>query len=140
MAVVLRGTVVSFDATHRVLDDGAVYVGDDGRLAAVAPASDPAPAGFANASGSTRGAVIYPGLIDLHNHIAYNTLPLWEAPGVPYQHHKSWTREDDVPDYGSSVTLAVAGARAGGGGGADQVRRGQGAGRRARPRSRARRT
>ena len=28
MAVVLRGTVVSFDATHRVLDDGAVYVGD----------------------------------------------------------------------------------------------------------------
>jgi cytosine/adenosine deaminase-related metal-dependent hydrolase len=104
MAVVLRGTVVSFDATHRVLDDGAVYVGDDGRLASVAPASDPAPAGFANARQVMTRAVIYPGLIDLHNHIAYNTLPLWEAPGVPYQHHNSWTREDDVPDYGSSVT------------------------------------
>lgn len=31
MALVLRGTVVTFDAEHRILDPGAVYAGDDGR-------------------------------------------------------------------------------------------------------------
>lgn len=104
MAVVLRGRVVTFDATHRVLDDGAVYVGDDGRLAAVSPATDPPPAGFAGAKRISTGGFIYPGLIDLHSHIAYNTLPLWEAPGVPYLHHNSWTRERDAPDYATSVS------------------------------------
>lgn len=104
MALVLRGTVATFDATHRVLDRGAVYVGDDGRLAAVAPAGEAAPAGFDGARRIDTGGVIYPGLIDLHNHIAYDTLPLWEAAGVPYQHHNSWTREEHLPDYGSSVT------------------------------------
>ena len=33
-------------------------------------------------TGWTRAAVVYPGLIDLHNHIAYNCLPLWIAPGA----------------------------------------------------------
>jgi cytosine/adenosine deaminase-related metal-dependent hydrolase len=104
MAIILRGSVVTFDATHRVLDPGAVYIGDDGRLEAVCAADDPAPAGFGSARDIDTRAVIYPGLIDLHNHIAYNTLPLWEARGAPYQHHNSWTREDDQPAYGRSVT------------------------------------
>ena len=42
---------------------------------------------------STRTASIYPGLIDLHSHTAYNTLPLWTEPGRidPWAHHNSWT-------------------------------------------------
>ena len=37
-----------------------------------------------------------PGLIDLHNHLAYNTLPLWVEPSqqTPFKHHDSWTRAD----------------------------------------------
>src|SRR4030095_4726406 len=48
--------------------------------------------------------VIYPGLIDLHSHMAYNTLPLWEAPRVPYLHHDRWVDEEHAPDYASTIT------------------------------------
>ena len=44
-----------------------------------------------------------PGLIDLHNHLAYNTLPLWTEPKqtTPFLHHNSWTR---APTYSASTT------------------------------------
>ncbi len=130
MALVLTGTVVTFDRARPLIDPGAVYVGDDGRLAAVSRAGDPAPAGFANTAAIDTGAVIYPGLIDLHNHIAYNTLPLWRAKGVPYLHHDRWPDETKPPDYSTSITWPAQGARPGCPRGAAQVRRGQGPGRR----------
>src|SRR2546423_178398 len=49
MAVVLVGTVVTFDPARPSLDPGAVYVGDDGRLAGVLAADDTPPSGFASA-------------------------------------------------------------------------------------------
>ncbi|MGP3976266.1 amidohydrolase family protein [Streptomyces sp. 8N114] len=104
MALVLRGTVVTFDDDHRILDPGAVYVGDDGRLAAVRSAEQDPPAGFSGAPRIDTDGLILPGLIDLHNHIGYNTLPLWEAVGVPYPHHDRWVKEDEPPDYSTSVT------------------------------------
>ncbi|MFD4659755.1 hypothetical protein ACFWP2_29480 [Kitasatospora sp. NPDC058444] len=107
MALVLRGTVVTFDEEHRILDPGAVYVGDDGRLGAVQPAGQPPPAGFAAAPAvdlTGTGALVLPGLVDLHSHLQYNTLPLWEAVGVPYPHHDRWVDEKRPPDYSTSVT------------------------------------
>lgn len=104
MALILTGRVVTFDGDDEPIDDGAVYVGDDGRIEAVGPASDPPPAGFAQARRIATGAAIYPGLIDLHNHIAYNTLPLWEAPSCPYLHHDRWPSERKEPDYSGSVS------------------------------------
>jgi 5-methylthioadenosine/S-adenosylhomocysteine deaminase len=101
MALVVTGTIVTFDPARRVLDDGAVYVGDDGVIAAVQARTAPPPNGFAAARRVETRGVVYPGLIDLHSHIAYNTLPLWKAPRVPYAHHDSWTREDD---YGETIT------------------------------------
>lgn len=104
MALVLLGTVVTFDGDHRILDPGAVYVGDDGRLDAVQPAGADPPAGFADAPRIDTGALILPGLVDLHNHLGYNTLPLWEAVGVPYLHHDRWVDEKHPPDYSTTVT------------------------------------
>ncbi|MFC5665384.1 amidohydrolase family protein [Kitasatospora misakiensis] len=107
MALVLRGTVVTFDREHRILDPGAVFVGDDGRLDAVQTNGQAAPSGFADAPVvdlTGTDALILPGLIDLHNHVAYNTLPLWEAVGVPYLHHDRWVDEKHPPDYSTTVT------------------------------------
>jgi 5-methylthioadenosine/S-adenosylhomocysteine deaminase len=87
-----------------VLRPGRVYIGDDGKLAAVGRRSDAAPAGFSGARRIDVDGVIYPGLIDLHSHMAYNTLPLWEAPQVPYLHHDRWVDEEDPPDYASTIT------------------------------------
>jgi cytosine/adenosine deaminase-related metal-dependent hydrolase len=101
MALVLKGRVVTFDRAGRVLDPGAVYVGDDGVIVSVLGASESAPPGFSSAPVVDTGGVVYPGLIDLHNHVAYNTLPLWLAPGAPYLHHDRWP---DEPAYSSAIT------------------------------------
>lgn len=90
MSLALEGTVCTMDADHRVIRSGVVYVGDDGLIGGIAKASDPAPPGFAAARRVATGGVIYPGLIDLHNHMAYNALPLWDPPKPKYQHHDSW--------------------------------------------------
>ncbi len=92
-AIVVRGRVVSFD--QPVLDHGAVYVGADEHIHAVQDASAPAPAGFASARVVETGGAIYPGLIDLHNHIAYNGLSLWTPPGrtKPYTARTQWPND-----------------------------------------------
>jgi cytosine/adenosine deaminase-related metal-dependent hydrolase len=90
--LVLTGRVVTFDETQPTLDDGAVYIGADEVIAAVQPRTAPAPAGFDSARKVRTGGAIYPGLIDLHGHIAYNSLPLWSPPGRkdPYTSRYQW--------------------------------------------------
>jgi cytosine/adenosine deaminase-related metal-dependent hydrolase len=90
--LVLTGRVVTFDEAQPQIDDGAVYIGGDELIAAVQPRTAPAPAGFDGAPRVRTGGVIYPGLIDLHGHIAYNGLPLWSPPGrtEPYTSRYQW--------------------------------------------------
>ncbi|MFT7625023.1 MAG: 5-methylthioadenosine/S-adenosylhomocysteine deaminase [Myxococcota bacterium] len=35
--------------------------------------------------------LVFPGMLNLHNHTAYNTLPLWEAPKL-YDNRYQWTK------------------------------------------------
>jgi 5-methylthioadenosine/S-adenosylhomocysteine deaminase len=90
--LVLTGRVVTFDEATPQLDDGAVYIGADELIAAVQPRTAPAPPGFDGARKVRTGGVIYPGLIDLHGHIAYNGLGLWSPPGrtEPYTSRYQW--------------------------------------------------
>jgi len=90
--LVLTGRVVTFDAAQPELADGAVYIGADELIAAVQPRTAPGPTGFDGARTVRTGGVIYPGLIDLHGHIAYNGLPLWLPPGrtEPYTSRYQW--------------------------------------------------
>jgi 5-methylthioadenosine/S-adenosylhomocysteine deaminase len=48
-------------------------------------------------------AFVLPGFIDMHNHLAYNTLPLWAEPGrtQPWLHNKNWP---DADTYTESIT------------------------------------
>ena len=97
--LVLRGKVVTFDEQRPLIEDGAVYIqpndpGHRGRIEAVRDAGDRAPAGFDRALSVSSDGVIYPGLIDLHNHVAYNAISLW-APAdhpEPYDTRYQWTR------------------------------------------------
>ena len=57
--------------------------------------ADQQPVGFDGAARlETRGCV-YPGLIDLHNHMVYNVLSLWSPPGrtEPYSSRYQWPDE-----------------------------------------------
>ena len=83
MSLVLTGTIIPFDPDGpEVVARGAVYVDDTGTVEAVQPASRRAPAGYTGAPRFASGGLVFPGLIDLHNHLAYNTLPLWRAPAT----------------------------------------------------------
>ena len=37
----------------------------------------PAPSDFDNVAAVDTGGTLFPGLIELHNHLSYNVLPLW---------------------------------------------------------------
>src|SRR5207245_4557190 len=74
----LRGRLVTMDGARTVVGDGVVYVRDGG-IVAVQPAGVAGPEGFPSAPISTSGT-IYPGLIELHNHLSYNVLQLWQVP------------------------------------------------------------
>jgi cytosine/adenosine deaminase-related metal-dependent hydrolase len=94
--LVLTGRVVTFDEDQPIIDDGAVYIGADELIAAVQERGAAAPGGFDGARRVRTGGVIYPGLIDLHGHIAYNALPLWSPPGrtAPYTTRYQWPDDD----------------------------------------------
>jgi 5-methylthioadenosine/S-adenosylhomocysteine deaminase len=114
MSLVATGRMVTFDAERPVLDDGAVYVGDDGLIEAVQEQAAGPPTGFEQAPRVESGGVVYPGLIDLHNHIAYNCLSLWSPPGrtEPYTSRAQWPRD---PSYKGDIhdPVAALGAIAG---------------------------
>ena len=93
--VALAGRVVTMDDTFTVMTNAIVYI-DRGAIVAVQDRAQPAPAGFeAVAPVATRGT-LYPGLIELHNHLAYNALPLWAPVPRCFQHRGQWP---DHPDY-----------------------------------------
>ena len=113
--LVLTGTVVTYDDEQPVVRDGAVYVGADGTIDAVQPRRRRPPAGFERARRVATGGVVTPGLIDFHNHLAYNTLPLWSAPrDLPYTSRHQWpgaaTYGRDVSNPAQALGIAAAAA------------------------------
>jgi cytosine/adenosine deaminase-related metal-dependent hydrolase len=89
----LEGRVVTMDADSTVLRRGVVYV-DGGHIVAVADADAPRPDGFAGESLVRTGGTIFPGLIELHNHLSYNILPLWQVPDT-FVNRDQWAGRDD---------------------------------------------
>ena len=85
---VLAGDVVTMDDHLTVVPDGRIYV-DSGVITAVLPAAAPAPAGFEKVKTLQSKGTIYPGLIELHNHLSYDVLPLWQVP-KRYSNRDQW--------------------------------------------------
>ena len=91
-AFALRGRVVTMDDGKHVVDDAAVYV-KAGTIAAVQEAGQPPPAGFEDVPRADTKGTIYPGLIDLHDHLSYNALQLWDVP-KKYSNRDQWAQGD----------------------------------------------
>jgi 5-methylthioadenosine/S-adenosylhomocysteine deaminase len=97
---ILRGSVVTLDSKKRVLLDG--HVGIDGKMISfVRSARQRIPAKFQNVPIVDVDGYIYPGLIDLHNHLAYNFLGLW---GIEkeFKDRYQWSR---IARYKREITL-----------------------------------
>ncbi len=107
---VLFGRVLTVDRDRRVHTRGAVYV-HDGVIEAVQPEKAAPPAGFGSARRVRTGGLITPGLIDLHNHLAYNTLPLWTGRDAAYTTRYQWpgapTYQSDVSNPAQALGIAA---------------------------------
>jgi 5-methylthioadenosine/S-adenosylhomocysteine deaminase len=79
MKYVLKGRVATMDAASTVLPAGAVYV-DGQNIVAVQESSAPPPTGFPGAATIGPSGTIFPGLIELHNHLSYDALTMWSVP------------------------------------------------------------
>ena len=84
----LTGRVVTMDDDFTVHARGAIYV-DAGQMTAVQDAAAPAPDGFQDVAPVRLGGTAYPGLIELHNHLAYDALQLWQVP-KKYTNRDQW--------------------------------------------------
>ena len=103
LTLALRGRLVTMDDASSVVPDGIVYVRGNAIVAAQ-PASLPPPAGFEAVPVTVTGGTIYPGLIELHNHLSYDALPLWNVP-QKFTNRDQWTK---LPEYRRLVPGAMA--------------------------------
>lgn len=92
--MILQGRVVTMDAKFKVLPSACVYI-DQGAIVAVLDSDAPAPAGFDATQVLDTKGTLYPGLIELHNHLAYNALQLWKVPKL-YKNRDQWA---GIPEY-----------------------------------------
>lgn len=94
--IALAGRIVTMDSGHTVLDDGVIYA-RNGSITDILPAGAPVPPGYENVPQiSTRGT-IFPGLIELHNHLPYDVLSLWSVPRL-FSNRDQWSGPS-TPDY-----------------------------------------
>ena len=85
--MVLRGTVVTMDGAGTILHNGNVLV-RNGKIVATWEGPQPpagTPVGDATVIDLGPKALIFPGLINLHNHPTYNVLHTWPAPSSHVQ-------------------------------------------------------
>jgi hypothetical protein len=85
----LAGDIVAMDDALNVTRNGRLYI-EKGAIVAIRRATDPVPPGFENVSVLNTGGTMFPGLIELHNHLAYNALRLWQVP-KKYNNRDQWS-------------------------------------------------
>lgn len=73
---VLRGRIVTMNDAHDIIQDGYICI-QDNTIAQVGQWTGAPPPPFDTAPVLVTGGSIYPGLIELHNHPAYNVVPMW---------------------------------------------------------------
>lgn len=103
---VLRGRIVTLDASNRVLNNGKLII-RQGKIAAVLEQNQNVPAEFAGLPVVDTGATFYPGLIDLHNHIPYNVAPLWAVP-KKYTNRNQWRNNASYKRSVANPVVALA--------------------------------
>ena len=76
---VLAGRIVTMDASSTIHPAGFVCIKGKS-ISEVAPDAASIPAEFATTKPVETSGTIYPGLIELHNHLPYNMIPIWDVP------------------------------------------------------------
>lgn len=100
--LLLRGRVVTMNSRQDILANGLVAI-DSGEIKRVCVTKSDLPDSFASIPEIRTDGTIYPGLIDLHNHLEYNALPMWDVPRQ-YTNRSQWRVE---ADYISRIRMPI---------------------------------
>ncbi|MFL2977709.1 MAG: hypothetical protein DBX05_00100 [Candidatus Poseidoniales archaeon] len=114
---VLTGSVVTMESQSSVLISGNVLV-VNGLIEAVWGDGEPEPGVASGIERIHTGGVIYPGLIDAHNHPHYNAIPIWDhGRGAREVDPNGWNNRYEwrtVNDYKNAITKVENGLNDGG--------------------------
>ncbi len=83
----LHGTIVTMAGPNEVVK-GTIYI-NAARIEAIIPDSKPVPDTLAGVPVHKTKGAIFPGFIELHNHLSYNCLPMWNVP-KRYENRAQW--------------------------------------------------
>lgn len=86
----IKGRIVTMDAADTVLKAGFLAI-DAGRIVAVLDVKAPLPPGFETAPVIKTQGTLFPGLIELHNHLSYDILRLWDVPKL-FTNRDQWNK------------------------------------------------
>jgi cytosine/adenosine deaminase-related metal-dependent hydrolase len=95
----LSGQIVTMNPAGRVLKKGTVFI-EMGGIVAVCDDGEAGPAGFDSVEVTETQGTIFPGLIELHNHLSYNILRLWNVPRK-FGNRGAWA---GIPEYRQLVS------------------------------------
>jgi len=84
----LAGRVVTMDDNFTVWPDSIVYI-NQACVVDIRDRRNPHP-DFKGVPVVETGGTIFPGLIELHNHLSYNVLPLWSPVPKRFEHRDQW--------------------------------------------------
>ena len=109
-AYVLQGRIVPMTGEADVINEGHILV-KDGMIEAVWEDQVPTDIQLTNVPVLETNGTIYPGMLDLHNHLHYNQAPLWDmTPHLPENNRNAWGGYNNRyewknhPDYSEQVT------------------------------------
>src|SRR5436190_4123328 len=92
--IALAGRVVTMNGTFAVRDDAVIYIAKSNIVAVQDRGHEP-PAGFEGVAVVETAGTIFPGLIELHNHLAYDALPLWSPVPKLFNNRGQWPNHKD---------------------------------------------
>ena len=97
--LVIKGDIVTMDDDMTVIEDGRLIVQGE-KIVAVLDSDDAVPndINIENAKIIDSDGYIFPGLINGHNHVHYNCMPIWDAPGR-YTNRYQWGSENSYKTY-----------------------------------------
>jgi 5-methylthioadenosine/S-adenosylhomocysteine deaminase len=95
----LAGEIVTMGEKRRIFARGVVFI-EKGAIVAVQDKAAAPPPGFESTPVTDTKGTIFPGLIELHNHLSYNLLRLWDVP-KKYGNRGQWA---GIPEYRSLIS------------------------------------
>jgi cytosine/adenosine deaminase-related metal-dependent hydrolase len=84
----LHGAIVTMAGPNEVIS-GTIFI-NAARIEAIIPDGKPVPDALADYPVYKTKGAIFPGFIELHNHLSYNCLPMWKVP-KRYENRAQWS-------------------------------------------------